>query len=256
MSGSGGAPGIGSGDGSGDGAVELAERFARLARALRTAPTPEDAQERVTLYAVATVPGCDHAGISLIDRHGGVVSVASTGATARRVDQIQHEVGEGPCLGVIHDRFVCAVADLDTDDRWPGFSRRAVAETGVRGLLCFRLFVEDDVLGALTLSSATPGAFDDHAVAVGTVLAAHAALAVTDARNRRRAAELDEALRSSRDIGTALGILMARRLVTRDEAFDLLRTASRRLHRKLRDVALDVVETGTLPAAAAARAER
>jgi GAF domain-containing protein len=238
------------------GEVGLAERFARLARALRTAPTPEDAQERVTLYAVATVPGCDHAGISLVDRHGGVVSVASTGAAASRVDEIQHEVGEGPCLGVIHDRFVCAVADLAADARWPAFGRRAVAETGVRGLLCFRLFVEDDVLGALTLSSTRPGAFDHHAVAVGTVLAAHAALAMTDARNRRRCAELDEALRSNRDIGTAMGILMARRLVTRDQAFDLLRTASRRLHRKLRDVALDVVETGTLPVDATVAAER
>jgi GAF domain-containing protein len=238
------------------GGVEFAERFARLARALRTAPSPEDAQERVTLYAVATVPGCDHAGISLTDRRRGVVSVAATSATASRVDALQQEVGQGPCLGVIHDRFVCSVADLATEDRWPDFSRRAVAETGVRGLLCFRLFVEDDVLGALTLSSATPGAFDDHAVAVGTVLAAHAALAVTDARNRRRCAELDDALRSSRDIGTAVGILMARRLVTREQAFDLLRTASRRLHRKLRDVALEVLDTGTLPAGAPAPVER
>ncbi|MFR9802978.1 GAF and ANTAR domain-containing protein [Pseudonocardia sp. RS010] len=238
------------------GGVELAERFARLARALRTAATPEDAQERITLYAVAAVPGCDHAGISLRDRHGGIVSVAPTGGTAKRVDEIQHEVGQGPCLGVLHDRIVCSVADLATDDRWPGFSRRAVAETDVRALLCFRLFVEDDVLGALTLSSATPGAFDDHAVAIGTVLAAHAALAVTDARNRRRCAELDEALRSSRDIGTAIGILMARHLITREQAFDRLRTASRRLHRKLRDLALEVVETGRLPAGAAAPSER
>ncbi|GAA4682178.1 GAF and ANTAR domain-containing protein [Pseudonocardia yuanmonensis] len=237
------------------GEVELAERFARLARALRTAPTPEDAQERVTLYAVATVPGCDHAGISLVDRHGAVVSVASSGVAATLVDQIQHEVGEGPCLGVIHDRFVCAVADLATDARWPAFSRRAVAEAGVRGLLCFRLFVEDDVLGALTLSSAVPAAFDDHAVALGTVLAAHAALAMTDARNRRRCAELDEALRSNRDIGTAIGILMARHLVTREQGFDLLRTASRRMHRKLRDVALDVVDTGRLPADARVAAD-
>jgi transcriptional regulator with GAF, ATPase, and Fis domain len=242
--------------GAAGGGVELAERFARLARALRTARTPEDAQERVTLYAVATVPGCDHAGISLTDRHGGVVSVASTGGTASLVDRIQHEVGQGPCLGVIHDRFVCSVPDLATDERWPDFGRRAVAETGVRGLLCFRLFVEDDVLGALTLSSGTPDAFDDQAVAVGTVLAAHAALAVTDARNRRRCAELDEALRSGRDIGTAVGILMAHRRVTREQAFDLLRTASRRLHRKVRDIALEVVDTGTLPMGAIAPAER
>jgi hypothetical protein len=35
--------------------------------------------------------------------------------------------------------------------------------------------------------------------------------------------------------------------VTQDDAFSLLRTASQTLHRKLRDVASEVVATGTLP---------
>ena|SRR5690348_923270 len=53
--------------------------------------------------------------------------------------------------------------------------------------------------------------------------------------------------RSSREIGMAMGVLMSRGRLSQDEAFDLLRRASQHLHRKLRDVAADVVETGELP---------
>lgn len=60
---------------------------------------------------------------------------------------------------------------------------------------------------------------------------------------------LEIALKSNRDIGTALGILMAAHLVTQDQAFTMLRTVSQHTHRKLRDVANDVIFTGVLNAA-------
>ena len=61
------------------------------------------------------------------------------------------------------------------------------------------------------------------------------------------AANLRRALEHSRDIGAAVGVLMALRKVTRDEAFDFLRRASQDQNRKLHEVALDVVSTGELP---------
>ena len=68
---------------------------------------------------------------------------------------------------------------------------------------------------------------------------------------RRRAdvatANLQLALASNRRIGTAIGILMAHRRITDAAAFELLREVSQRGHRKLRDIAEDVVLTGTLP---------
>jgi hypothetical protein len=57
---------------------------------------------------------------------------------------------------------------------------------------------------------------------------------------------LERALASSRRIGAALGILMYRHKVTIDQAFELLRVASQVTHRKLRDVAEDVLATGEL----------
>ncbi len=61
-----------------------------------------------------------------------------------------------------------------------------------------------------------------------------------------QAANLQIALTSNRQIGTALGILMASHKITDTAAFALLRNASQHTHRKLRDIADEVVQTGCL----------
>ena len=62
----------------------------------------------------------------------------------------------------------------------------------------------------------------DSARAVGAILAAHAAIALTTARDRDRADTLKHALESNREIGMAMGILMARDLRTSEQAFGAL----------------------------------
>lgn len=65
--------------------------------------------------------------------------------------------------------------------------------------------------------------------------------------DRDKIANLEAALVTARRIGAAMGVLMASHKVTEPQAFDLLRTASQNRHRKLREVAEDVLLTGTLP---------
>ena len=63
---------------------------------------------------------------------------------------------------------------------------------------------------------------------------------------RDKIANLEIALINARRIGAATGILMAHRQITDEQAFDLLRRASQDKHRKLRDIAEDVIYTGRL----------
>lgn len=63
----------------------------------------------------------------------------------------------------------------------------------------------------------------------------------TEAENLKRALE------HSRDIGAAVGVLMALKKLPQDEAFELLRRTSQDQNRKLYAVALDVIATGELP---------
>jgi len=78
-------------------------------------------------------------------------------------------------------------------------------------------------------------------------VAAACALALTAIEQRHRADHLDKALSNSRQIGMAMGILMSSQHLSPDQAFDALRVSSQHSHRKLRDVAEDVVLTGALP---------
>ncbi len=104
-------------------------------------------------------------------------------------------------------------------------------------------------MGALNLYSTKPGAFDDTDIALGSVFAAHAAVALSTALHDE---QMEEALQSRDVIGQAKGILMAREGITADAAFDTLRRASQRLNVKLRDVADQVTHTGESPRSAPA----
>jgi GAF domain-containing protein len=227
--------------------ADLAEVFADIARQLQAEETPDEVLARISSVAVDIVDGCDHAGMFIVHRHDTIDTPAASDDVAPVVDAIQYEIGQGPCLEAIQAHESYLIDDLTTEDRWPAFSRRAAEETGVRSMLSMRLFVEEGTIGALNLYSRHPNAFDEHGRAVGAVLAAHAAVAITTSRERERADNLERALESNREIGIAIGILMARGPQTREQAFDLLRRASQHLHVKLRDIATAVAETGELP---------
>lgn len=71
-------------------------------------------------------------------------------------------------------------------------------------------------------------------------------LRAEDMVNQERSAHLEEALRTSREIGAAIGILMASRRLTEEASFALLVRTSQHTNRKVRDLAAEVVRTGDL----------
>ena len=215
-----------------------AEQFVEVARILIAEGDVAQTLQKIVDLAVETIDGCDYAGISILKGGQGSTPVA-TDQVVRAVDAIQYETGEGPCLDAIRDHEVFQTGDLSQEGRWPRFSSRAHQETGITSMLCFRLFVAGDTLGALNLHSKAPDAFDERSRTAGVVFAAHAAMAMSTAVHE---AQMEEALQSRDLIGQAKGILMAREGVTADQAFDMLRRASQRLNVKLREVAGGVVD--------------
>jgi hypothetical protein len=148
--------------------------------------------------------------------------------------------------------------DLSQDPRWPEYGLR-VSKLGVASMLSYRLGHNygnlgdevdphsDSLIAGLNVYASRVAAFDDAAVQVGLVLATHAAALVAGEVNREKAKNLERGLQTNRDIGVAVGILMAQHRVTRSEAFNLLRIVSQNYNRKVHDVAEEVIETGALP---------
>jgi GAF domain-containing protein len=215
-----------------------------MARALLAEDDVQHTLQKICDLAVETIDGCDHAGISFL-KGRKVDTPAASDDVPGKVDSIQYEVGEGPCLDAIRDHEVFETGDLGREDRWPQFSTRAQRETGITSMLCFRLFVEGDTLGALNLYSKAANAFSQESRTVGLIFAAHAAVALSSAIHDE---QMEEALQSRDLIGQAKGILMAREGITADQAFDMLRRASQRLNVKLRDVAGSIIDRSAAPA--------
>ena len=218
-----------------------AEVFAEVARSLLAQEDVQHTLQKIVDLAVETLDGCDCAGITFLKGRQFSTPAASSDVP-RTVDAIQYETGEGPCLDAIREHEVFRTGDLGRERRWPRFSSRAQRETGVTSMLCFRLFVEGDTLGALNLYSKSTDAFDDHAMAVGSVFAAHAAVALSTALHDE---QMEEALQSRDVIGQAKGILMAREGIGPEEAFDMLRRASQRVNVKLRDIARQIADSAS-----------
>lgn len=221
----------------------LAGVFADLARALHAEPDMDGVLQRTVLAAVRNVPGAELAGIAVLGKRS-IRSVAASAPLVGLVDQAQYDAAEGPCLAVVADeRNIVLVDDLATDPRWPKFAARA-AELGVASVLSFQLSATGDTIGTLNLYAHAAHAFTEESVLVGTMLSAHAAIAMdaTVAIDR-----LHQALAGRDVIGQAKGILMERYQLTDDQAFDLLIAASQHTNRKLHDIAADLVATGTLP---------
>jgi hypothetical protein len=228
------------------GLAEIADAVMGLGEQLRDAAS-DTLVEAVLEYAVQTLPGVRWASITTL-RQGKFRTLATTGETACSADALQYELGGGPCVDTVLEDSVHCSPDLTHDPRWPVYGARVAAELGVRSALAYRLTLVPDpeLIAGLNLYSDVTGAFDAHTQWAGTLLATHAAWAVSLEMTRQRAENLEAALRSNREIGTAIGVLMAQHKLTRDQAHELLRVASQDSNRKMAELATEVVETGEL----------
>jgi GAF domain-containing protein len=239
-------------DTGGDPASAATIDFFETASAVFSAGSVGDTLAEVVSLAVATIEGCDFAGIFVVE-DGAVVTPVHTHPDVVDLDSLQQVSGEGPCLDALAQGVTVYADDLSIDARWPAFGPSATAR-GIRSLLALPLLANrppGESLGALNLYGRYPQAFGVIDRARGLLLGALAALALSIARthedDERQVANLHAALATREVIGQAQGILMERERISADSAFDILRRASQHLNVKLRQVAQDLVDTGERP---------
>jgi hypothetical protein len=226
----------------------MASEFTDLARVMAEAsPEPAQILRRVVAVASRAVAGSEHAAISLMVGNQAPRTAPTTDDLPLEIDKIQYETAEGPCVQALTGSDLVLCNDLTVAPDWPAFARQAVEKTGVRSMLSYRLFLDAGNRAALNFYAMKPGAFDMSAVATGSIFAAYASMAQVAVLHQDLAVNLSRAVESNREIGVAMGILMANKRQTQEQAFTDLRLASQHLHRKLRDIAGDVIFTGALP---------
>lgn len=229
-------------------ADELAAVFARMSGLLLSTETVNTALELITALARATIPNTDGAGVTLLDEHGDRVTAAATDPIVSRVDGLQYELDEGPCLTAWERRTLVRVDDLTHEDRWPRWARAAAA-TDVRAVLSAPLVAGNAALGAIKVYAHQPGTYGDREKHLLTMFAAHAAVLLANVGSYEDAKRVSDELRDSmrgRDlINIAKGVLMARETTDERTAFLLLAGMAREQGRPMRAVA-DTVAGSTV----------
>ena len=224
-------------------------QLTELARSLGAEDDLDALLQQVVDAALTQIEGADHAGVTLLTRTSATTP-AATDELVREVDRRQYSLGEGPCLTAAHEEAdVVHAPDLATDVRWPRFSA-AVAPLGVASMLSFQLFTDTETIGALNIYAGRADPFTDDSISIGSLLAAHAALA---AAAQVENAQLRSALQTRDVIGQAKGILMERYKLDAARAFGLLVAMSQHTNTKLRDLAAELAETGELRTSTAGR---
>jgi hypothetical protein len=221
---------------------EGVKAFQSLAELIYQADSYAEVYDAICRTAVDAVPGCDHACVTTMRSGEPAVCEAATDEVARHIDRLELETGEGPCVDAILSQVFECDPDITQDCAWPRLAERVLAETPVRGMAGYRIFVGGRKAGALNLFSDTPGAFTREAGNMGAIMASFASVALAAAAEHESARGLRDALDSNREIGKAMGLLMATRGVSDEEAFQMLRETSSKLNTRLADVARRLVE--------------
>jgi hypothetical protein len=221
---------------------EAADAFTRLAELIYRGESFAGVYDAIVVIARDVVPGCDHAAVTTMRAGAAPVCEAATDPVARLVDDFERETGEGPCLDAILTNSFEYDPDITHGSAWPKLSERVLAETPVRGMLGYRILVGERKAGALNLFSDTPGALTEESAGIGAIMASFASVVLAAAAHHEDAATLRKAVSSNREIGKAVGLLMATHRTSDADAFEMLRTASSQLNVRLAEVARRVVD--------------
>ena len=160
----------------------LSDVLSEFARTMATDFPIQGILDHLVRQIVEILP-IDAAGVTLISATTDPEFIAGSDESAVRFEQLQTELGEGPCLAAFETDAYIAIPDLTQDDRFPVFAERAVAE-GMAAVFTFPLRHGDRGLGALDLYRETTGSLDDAELAAAQTLADVATAYLLNARSR------------------------------------------------------------------------
>ena len=189
--------------------------------------------------------GVSGAVISTLGNPLGSQTVCASGDVAARIDEIQIDLGEGPCWEALRTRRPVLESDLQGAGGagWPG-AHEALRALDIGALYAFPLFVGDLGVGSVDLYSRSPRRLTRTAVEDATTLAAVASRHVL-----RRAlddlAAVDDGIAdgpySRREMHQASGMVAAQLSVSPDDALLVIRGRAFSSGRSVGAVAADIV---------------
>jgi hypothetical protein len=204
--------------------------------------------------AASAVPDASCATVSL--RAGDRLAPGtSSSVLGERVDDLQHQLGEGPSVETLRTGEALVSQALHADPRWPTFGSR-VRELGARAVVTSLLREDDEVVGVLSVWGEGAALSPDSSTMVSTMAQACCALVGVARRldeQRRALARLEAERAAARVVEQATGVMLARGEGSPDAARRRLVDLGRQLGTGPDEAARQVVADATTDSEACAR---
>lgn len=195
----------------------------------------------------------DAATISLVFDGANTGTLGASSDSARRYDELQFTLGEGPCLESVSTRAPVLVVDLAADvgsGRWPAYGPALLA-TGISGVYAMPVVVAGEYVGALDLFRTESSTLDGVDLSGALVAAELAEVPILDLLaedlqaaaadpDRQAWAELNKITRA--EVSQATGVLVAQLEVEPAEALVRLRAHAYATNRSATEVARDILD--------------
>jgi transcriptional regulator with GAF, ATPase, and Fis domain len=201
------------------------------------------------------------AGVLLADQRGGVRMAAASSEKAELLELFAVDTHHGPCVECVRTGQPVTSVDLVADAaRWPRFAAAAQA-CGFAAVHALPMRLRRDVIGALSLLTATPGSLPSISSELGQALADITTIGILHQRTVGQAEIVTEQLQTALNtrvvIEQAKGMLSARSGdLSPEQAFHALRGYARAHNQSLSDLARRVIDNSADTAAIVAHAKR
>ena len=185
------------------------------------------------------------ASVSTIGDLLGSETLAASDAQAARLDELQFDLGEGPCWDALRtgNHVLAPTLQEPVRARWPAFSA-AIREEAVSSIFAFPLIVGPLRIGAIDLYSVSPTTLDARhtrqADAMAAVVSRHVLRRALEAVGRHDA-DAGNAY-SRRLIHQATGFVLAQLDLTPEDARLVIQGHAFAAERSMMDVAQDIID--------------
>lgn len=107
----------------------LTRELIHLTRRTGEAREVDEVLNSIVSSILESLPEIDQAGISMSHRDGRIVTRTWSGALVTDLDDIQFQLGEGPCVDAMNPQIPDDIVRVDYarhEQRWPAYIPRAV----------------------------------------------------------------------------------------------------------------------------------
>lgn len=182
-----------------------------------------------------------HAAISTLAAPFDQETVCASDAVAARLDELQLDIGDGPCWRARATRHPIVIPDLkhSSFSAWPVL-HAAIVEHGIRSAYAFPLVLGSIDIGAVDLYATAPDVLTESHIAQAVALADSTALTLLQRMLARVDESPDNANWPRRVVHQATGMVIAQLGVSAEDALLIIRAHAFATSRPVREVADDI----------------